>query len=421
MLELVGRRPRRASSPAGCRRARRCGTARSSRSCCRCRPRGAWPDDTRRRAAARLAFRADDSRAVPSTTPAPSPSSPRGDRRVERRRPRSSSSTRASCRAGRTCTTCSGRCSSRPSPTAITAVASSSPMAPAGSSGSSSTTPRRRPTSRRSSISLNVDSFEHLEFETRPDQLLVYALVQGDERVVIEYAPDRRRRTATRPTARAARVRHERLRPDGAAGPRGERGGLNRRVAGRDSTEARGRRTGAPTGGSDGERPRGGRPRTVARASREARRGSTRRAGISGRRDDFGPADDGLGRRARGFLQVRRAGDRTSVTEARAGPDHLHGHGLHHLPEREHHRQAAGARSRCGGGRDGAHRRDHDHRDGPGRELPVRAGRRPRHQRHRRVQPDRQGPRRQGRDGRHRPRGRDRSRSSWSSASARRS
>jgi hypothetical protein len=39
------------------------------------------------------------------------------------------------------------------------------------------------------SISLNVDSFEHLEFDTRPDQLLVYALVQGDERVVIEYAP----------------------------------------------------------------------------------------------------------------------------------------------------------------------------------------------------------------------------------------
>jgi hypothetical protein len=34
-----------------------------------------------------------------------------------------------------------------------------------------------------------VDSFEHLEFETRPDQLLVYALVQGDERVVIEFVP----------------------------------------------------------------------------------------------------------------------------------------------------------------------------------------------------------------------------------------
>jgi hypothetical protein len=38
-------------------------------------------------------------------------------------------------------------------------------------------------------ITLNIDSFEHLEFETRPDQLLVYTLVQGDERVIIEYAP----------------------------------------------------------------------------------------------------------------------------------------------------------------------------------------------------------------------------------------
>ena len=39
------------------------------------------------------------------------------------------------------------------------------------------------------SICLNIDSFEHLEFETRPDQLIVYALVQGDERVEIEFAP----------------------------------------------------------------------------------------------------------------------------------------------------------------------------------------------------------------------------------------
>jgi len=38
-------------------------------------------------------------------------------------------------------------------------------------------------------ITLNIDSFEHLEFETRPDQLLVYVLVQGDERVVLEFAP----------------------------------------------------------------------------------------------------------------------------------------------------------------------------------------------------------------------------------------
>ena len=39
------------------------------------------------------------------------------------------------------------------------------------------------------SICVNIDSFEHLEFETRPDQLIVYTLVQGDERVVIEFAP----------------------------------------------------------------------------------------------------------------------------------------------------------------------------------------------------------------------------------------
>jgi hypothetical protein len=38
-------------------------------------------------------------------------------------------------------------------------------------------------------ITINVDSFEHLEFETRPDQLLVYTLVQGDERVILEFVP----------------------------------------------------------------------------------------------------------------------------------------------------------------------------------------------------------------------------------------
>jgi hypothetical protein len=39
------------------------------------------------------------------------------------------------------------------------------------------------------SICINVASFEHLEFETRPDQLLSYRLVQGDEHVEIEFAP----------------------------------------------------------------------------------------------------------------------------------------------------------------------------------------------------------------------------------------
>jgi hypothetical protein len=39
------------------------------------------------------------------------------------------------------------------------------------------------------SICLNIDSFEHLEFETRPDQLIVYTLVQADERIDVEFAP----------------------------------------------------------------------------------------------------------------------------------------------------------------------------------------------------------------------------------------
>lgn len=39
------------------------------------------------------------------------------------------------------------------------------------------------------SICINVDSWEHLEFDTRPDQLLAYTLVQGDERVALEFTP----------------------------------------------------------------------------------------------------------------------------------------------------------------------------------------------------------------------------------------
>ena len=80
-------------------------------------------------------------------------------------------------------------------------------------------------------ITINVDSFEHLEFETRPDQLLVYTLVQGDERVVIEFVPA----AADDETAHGpapARVRHERVRPDGAPRPGGDRGVGERRRAG---------------------------------------------------------------------------------------------------------------------------------------------------------------------------------------------
>ncbi len=39
------------------------------------------------------------------------------------------------------------------------------------------------------SICLSVASWEHLEFETRPDQLITYELVQGDERVVLQFVP----------------------------------------------------------------------------------------------------------------------------------------------------------------------------------------------------------------------------------------
>jgi hypothetical protein len=39
------------------------------------------------------------------------------------------------------------------------------------------------------SICLSIASWEHLEFETRPDQLISYVLVQGDERVVLQFVP----------------------------------------------------------------------------------------------------------------------------------------------------------------------------------------------------------------------------------------
>jgi len=44
------------------------------------------------------------------------------------------------------------------------------------------------------SICLNLDSFDYLQFDTTSDQLLVYTLVIGEERVVLEFAasaPDR--------------------------------------------------------------------------------------------------------------------------------------------------------------------------------------------------------------------------------------
>jgi hypothetical protein len=57
------------------------------------------------------------------------------------------------------------------------------------------------------SICINVASFEHLEFETRSDQLLSYRLVQGDERVELEFAP------LTRPEADGPEQQAFRLEP----------------------------------------------------------------------------------------------------------------------------------------------------------------------------------------------------------------
>ena len=82
------------------------------------------------------------------------------------------------------------------------------------------------------SITINVDSFEHLEFETRPDQLLVYTLVQGDERVVIEFVPAAADDETRPSTPRQLEFDIERVRPDGAPRPGGDRGVGERRAGG---------------------------------------------------------------------------------------------------------------------------------------------------------------------------------------------
>ena len=61
------------------------------------------------------------------------------------------------------------------------------------------------------SICLNLDSFDYLQFDTTSEQLLVYTLVIGSERVVLEFAAggvaseDGRRRAATDVRCRATR------------------------------------------------------------------------------------------------------------------------------------------------------------------------------------------------------------------------
>ena len=89
-------------------------------------------------------------------------------------------------------------------------------------------------------------------------------------------------------------------------------------------------------------------------------------------------------------------------------PDHVHGHGLHHLPEPEHpdgrvrgHRRSELHACRAGR-RHGAGRRDPHDRHGPRGQLPVRARGGTRHQRDRRLLADGPGPVARWRHGRHR-------------------
>jgi len=71
-------------------------------------------------------------------------------------------------------------------------------------------------------------------------------------------------------------------------------------------------------------------------------------------------------------------------------PDHVHGHGLHRVPEREHPRRRVWPRGRRPGPDRTLRghrpdRRRHDDRHGRDRQLSVRIGRGPRYQRHRRL------------------------------------
>ena len=55
------------------------------------------------------------------------------------------------------------------------------------------------------SICLNLDSFDYLQFDTTSDQLLVYTLVIGSERVVLEFAAGGSRLDATEEETPAGR------------------------------------------------------------------------------------------------------------------------------------------------------------------------------------------------------------------------
>jgi hypothetical protein len=95
------------------------------------------------------------------------------------------------------------------------------------------------------SVCLNVDSFEYLEFETRPDGLVTYALVQGDERVILTYmaaGADAEDALTVQPTLELMRDAYVQMELGGLAAP-----------GSGPAPEADPRDHVAPTGGGAGE------------------------------------------------------------------------------------------------------------------------------------------------------------------------
>ena len=179
-------------------------------------------------------------------------------------------------------------------------------------------------------ITLNIDSFEHLEFETRPDQLLVYTLVQGDERVVVEFAPIGPASEDDSPFApRQLEFDTSELRPDGAARPRSPRGRVADPEAGRP-------RAGSSREAADRE----GRSAVRAARSEPAPGSGAQRRGQGGMDPVTLKRSPARRHRRVGgaiaeLLQVRRT--RHEPRHRGEGrPDHVHGHGLHPVREPGH-------------------------------------------------------------------------------------
>ena len=185
-------------------------------------------------------------------------------------------------------------------------------MARAGSSGSS-------PTSRDVStyftplaICLNINSFEHLEFETRPDQLLSTRWSRATSG-----SSSSSRRSAGR-RGRVA-VRAAQLEFDTATTSRWS-----------CSASTPTRTNSRPEAGRPGRR---GSPRRRGRLHERGIGAVERRGGCRRATEEGGGERHRVDAIACRYLQVRRARHQPRHG-GRGRPDHVHGHGLHHLRER---------------------------------------------------------------------------------------